>query len=108
MNKRGEPHALLTDGGKPLVRYWMEGGKMKRYDFISKDWALLPKKIRPHGMKHLRKTSASMLAKHKDFKFYIPYFLSHSPETIADKNYFEPSKEEFFEALEWLRKELIG
>ena len=55
--------------------------------------------------KLLRETSASLLADHRQYKFYVQYFLGHSPKTVADKHYVVPSDEEFFEALGWLRKQ---
>ncbi|MFM7317820.1 MAG: hypothetical protein ACKO5E_12820, partial [bacterium] len=60
------------------------------------------------GMKHLRKTSATMLGQHPQFKFYANHFLADSPKSIADKHYVIASDAEFFEALEWLRGELLG
>lgn len=60
------------------------------------------------GIKHLRKTSASVLAQHSQYKFYVLYFLADSPKGMADKHYVVPSDVEFFEALDWLRGQLLG
>jgi integrase len=115
--KEGEL-ALTTDEGNPLVRYWIpeageeKAGEMRRYDVIQSAWTRLAgkmkvKKIRL-GMKHLRKTGASMLGKHPTFKFYANHYLADSPKGMADKHYVTPNDEEFFNALEWLRGQLLG
>ncbi len=104
--------ALTTDEGKPLVRYWLEEGEMRRYDVIQSAWSRLAaktgvRKIRL-GMKHLRKTSASLLGQHPQYKFYANHFLADSPRTVADRHYVTPSDEEFFLALDWLRGQVLG
>jgi integrase len=115
--KEGEL-ALTTDEGRPLVRYWLEtpvGGAeaaMRRYDVIQSAWSRLAtrmkvKKIRL-GMKHLRKTSASLMGRHPQYKFYCNHFLADSPRTVADRSYVTPNDEEFFRALDWLRGEVLG
>ncbi|HYT88171.1 MAG TPA: hypothetical protein VEL76_05590, partial [Gemmataceae bacterium] len=58
--------------------------------------------------KHLRKTSASILGEHPQYKFYALHFLADSPKNIADRHYVKPSDEEFFQALEWLRLQVLG
>ncbi len=60
------------------------------------------------GMKHLRKTSASLLGEHPQFKFYANHFLADSPKSIADRHYVRPNDVEFFEALDWLRGQIMG
>jgi integrase len=102
--------ALTTDEGNPLVRYWLEGEAMRRYDAIQSAWTRLAgkmgvKRIRL-GMKHLRKTSASLLGQHPHYKFYANHFLADSPRTVADRHYVIPSDEEFFRALDWLRAQI--
>jgi len=104
--------ALTTDEGKPLVRLWLEESRTRRYDVIQSAWTRLAdklgvKKIRL-GMKHLRKTSASLLGQHQHYKFYANHFLADSPRTVADRHYVIPSNEEFFQALSWLRGEILG
>ena len=94
--------ALTTDEGNPLVRYWLEDGKMRRYDAIQSAWSRLATKMGGKtrlGMKHLRKTSASLLGQHPQFKFYANHFLADSPRTVADSHYVVPSDAEFFQAL---------
>lgn len=102
---------LTTDEGNPLVRYWLEDGKMRRYDVIQSAWSRLAArtggKIRL-GMKHLRKTSATILGQHPHYKFFANHYLADSPKSIADKHYVTPNDVEFFEALEWLRGQLLS
>src|SRR5205085_12106483 len=104
--------ALTTDEGKPLVRLWLEGEKMRRYDVIQSAWSRLAEKIGQRkirlGMKHLRKTSATLLGQDKHYKFYANHFLADSPRTVADRHYVVPSEEEFFTALDWLRGQVLG
>jgi integrase len=103
--------ALTTDEGNPLVRYWIEEGKMRRYDCIHSAWTRLAEKMKlPKmrlGMKHLRKTSATLLGQHPLYKFYALHFLADSPRHVADRHYVIPSDEEFFTALEWLRTRIL-
>lgn len=104
--------ALTTANGKPLVRYWVEEGKMRRYDCIHAAWVQLAQtmnlpKMRL-GMKHLRKTSATLLASHPQYKYYAAYFLADSPKGMDQRHYITPSNEEFFAALKWLRGQILG
>jgi integrase len=109
--KEGEL-ALTTDEGKPLVRFWLEGGTARRYDVIHSAWTRLTAKLKVKkirlAMKHLRKTSASLLGQHPHFKFYANHFLADSPRTMADRHYVVPSNEEFFQALDWLRGQILS
>jgi integrase len=108
--KEGEL-ALTTDEGKPLVRYWLEDGDMRRYDCIHAAWTVLPKHLKRKKMrlpmKHLRKTSATLLVQHEKYKYYSGYFLADSPKGIDQKHYIRPSEDEFFLALDWLRGQLL-
>lgn len=102
---------LLSAEGNSLVRFWLEGNAMRRYDCVQSCWWRLAakmglKKMRL-GMKHLRKTSASMLAQHPQFKFFANHFLADSPRTVADRHYVTPCDSEFFLALDWLRVQLL-
>lgn len=101
--------ALTTDEGNPLVRYWLEEGKMRRYDAIQSAWTRLGQKMGGKirlGMKHLRKSSATLLGQHPHFKFFANHFLADSPKTMADKHYVVPSEAKFFEAIDWLGDKL--
>ena len=104
--------ALLSAEGNPLVRFWLEGTVMRRYDCVQSCWWRLAakmglKKMRL-GMKHLRKTSASLLGQHPQYKFYSNHFLADSPRSVADRHYVTPSNDEFFLALDWLRQQVLG
>lgn len=102
---------LTTEEGNPLVRYWLEGSTSRRYDAVRSAWNRLADKMGQKirlGTKHLRKTSSSTLAKHPQYKFYVNHFLADSPKGMADKHYVVPSDGEFFEAVAWLRHELLG
>lgn len=103
--------ALTTDEGNPLVKYWLEGGKMRRYDAIQSTWSRLSQKMGGKirlGMKHLRKTAATLLGEHPQYKFYANHFLADSPKSIADRHYVRANDVEFFEALDWLRGQIMA
>ena len=53
-------------------------------------------------LKLLRKTGSSKLAEHPAYKYYAQYYLGHSPKTIADRHYVQPSQVEFDQAIQWL------
>jgi integrase len=104
--------ALTTDDGNPLVRYWLEEGDVRRYDVIHSAWTRLAAKLGLRkirlGMKHLRKTSATLLGQHPQYKFFANHFLADSPRSMADKHYVRPNGEEFFLALDWLRGQVLA
>jgi hypothetical protein len=58
-------------------------------------------------MKHLRKTSATLLAENERFKYYVGHFLADSPKGMDQRHYVKPSDAEFFLALDWLRGQLL-
>lgn len=103
---------LTTEEGNPLVKEWLEDGKYRKYDAIRSAWFRLTGKMGLEknrlGMKHLRKTSASLLGEHPQFKFYTTYFLADSPTGMAARHYVTPNDAEFFEALDWLRGQIMG
>jgi integrase len=103
---------LTTDEGNPLVKEWLEDGKYRKYDAIRSAWHRLAEKMGMKksrlGMKHLRKTSASLLGEHPQYKFYATHFLADSPKHMTEKHCVKPSEAEFFEALNWLRGRMLG
>jgi integrase len=109
--KEGEL-TLTSEQGNPLVRYWLENGAMRRYDLIHAGWMRLAEKLTMKkfrlGMKHLRKTSSTILGQHPQYKFYTTHFLADSPKHMTEKHYVKPSDDEFFAALGWLRKQILG
>ena len=84
---------LTTEKGNPLVSYKLVDGKLKRYDAIQSAWTRMGKGRL--GMKHLRKTGATLLGQHPHYKFFANHFLADSPKTMADKHYVVPSQAEF-------------
>ena len=92
---------LTTEEGNPLVKEWLEDGKYRKYDAIRSAWFRLAEKMglkkMKLGLKHLRKTSASLLGEHPQFKFYATHFLADSPKHMTEKHYVKPSEAEFFE-----------
>jgi integrase len=102
---------LTTEKGNPLVRYRLVDGEFSRYDAIQSAWNRLAEQMGGKtrlSMKHLRKTSATLLGEHPQYKFYTTYFLGDSPKHMTDKHYVKPSDAEFFEALGWLRRQIMG
>jgi hypothetical protein len=103
---------LTSDEGKPLVKEWLDGGRYRKYDVIRSAWERLAKRMGMKrsrlGLKHFRKTSASLLGEHPQFKYYTTHFLADSPKHMTEKHYVRPSETEFFEALEWLRGQILG
>lgn len=106
------PLVLLDDQGRPVVERWMEGGKMLKRDSIDPAWRRVARKMgrsnQRLGMKHLRKTAASILATHPQYKYYSENFLGHAPKGVANTHYVKPSNAEFSEALDWLRIQFLG
>ncbi|RUL89420.1 tyrosine-type recombinase/integrase [Tautonia sociabilis] len=107
----GDP-VLTTGAGNPLVKEWLDGGKYRKYDAVRSAWMRLAEKMGMKknrlGLKHLRKTSASLLGEHPQYKYYATHFLADSPRHMTEKHYVKPSEAEFIEALEWLRGRLLG
>lgn len=103
--------ALATTEGNPLVKYWLDQGKLRRYDAVQSAYNRLAARmgLAKHrlGIKHLRKTSATLLGKHPAYKFYANHFLADSPKGMADRHYVVPSGEEFCAALAWLRQQYL-
>ena len=60
------------------------------------------------GMKHLRKTSATVLGQHPQYKFYATYFLADSPKGWINAITSSRVRAEFFSASVWLRGQLLG
>jgi len=108
LNEKGSPRMLVTGKGKPLVPMAESNGRMARTDNIRSAYRRLLDRLKiANGkpLKLIRKTSATILGRHPQYKFYAQYFLAHSPGTVADRHYVEPSTQEFFAALDWLRQQ---
>jgi integrase len=101
---------LLNENGKPLKQTGLTDKGHTNNDNIKsaymrllRDQLKIPEAQRK-PLKLIRKTSASLLERHRDFGRYAQYFLGHSPRTIAEKHYVQPSIDNFDEALSWLRE----
>jgi integrase len=108
LNERGARRVLVTANGKPLVPVCHRAGRLVRTDNIRSAYRRLLVRLKINDgkpLKLIRKTSATILGQHPQYKFYAQYFLAHSPGSVADKHYVVPSTEEFFAALDWLRQQ---
>jgi hypothetical protein len=59
------------------------------------------------SFKHLRKSAATMLGSHGEYRAYAQYFLGHAPDTVADRHYVRPNQERFDCAVNWLRDQFL-
>jgi hypothetical protein len=96
---RGEGQLVLTsDKGEPLVSYSLEDDRFARYDVIQSAWNRPSEKrggkIRL-SMKHLRKMSASLLGKHRQYSLYTSHFLADSPRRTTERHYVGPERRRF-------------
>lgn len=106
-NRDGD-RVLLSEEGNRLVKYSMDDGDLDRYDLIAQAYRNLRERVGiDKPLKVFRKTSADILEKHKDYGRFYHFFLAHSPKSLGEKHYVTPSEDLFFEALEWLRSEVI-
>lgn len=100
-NRSDDPErVLLTASGGPWVA--------PHSDRFSSSWGRFQRRMRGQGVeipasKLIRKTSATLLESHEHFGRYYRYFLGHAPDSIADKHYVVPSREQFDKAVDWLR-----
>lgn len=97
---------LLTKTGKQWVVSKYDGDKYTNSNSIGTNYKRTSTEAGvKFSPKQLRTTAANMLGKHPQYKFYHDYFLGHSPRTVSEKHYLQPSDQEFFEALAWLEKQ---
>ena len=87
-------HVLVTKSGRP----WVDR-KTRNTDSVRTEFDKLRARL---PFKHLRKTSATALGSHPEFRAYAQYFLGHAPETVADTHYVRPSQKQFDLAVSWL------
>jgi hypothetical protein len=84
-------------------------GKLERYDTVQAAYSRLTERVKiAKPLKVFRKTSSSALEEHDVYGRYAQYFLAQSPGTVAERHYVKPSEGQFFAALDWLRKKLLG
>lgn len=101
-----DKRVLLNANGKPLRnRQIRENGTTTNFDNIRMAYDRLTKKLKQKKaktLKHIRKTSASILESHETFGRYAQHFLGHAPQSITQKHYVKPSDDLFDKAVEWL------
>ena len=100
---------LTFEDGNRLVVYRVPKGEFKRYDLIGQAYNNIRKRVGvTKPIKVFRKTSANTLDQHRVYRSFCPYFLAHAPRTVTEISYVgTPPEELFFEAIEWLREELL-
>jgi integrase len=105
--RSGTGRVLLTESGLPYVRKELRDGKLMKADGFASNWVHVKKRLKLNrSLKQLRKLGASILDTHPVYGRFVSYFLGHSPRTVADKNYRQPSQDLFDEAVTWLGEQL--
>ena len=106
--RSGQDRVLLTEGGQPFVRTSLRtDGKQVKADGFASNFVHVKKRLKlQRSLKQLRKLGASLLGTHKDYGRFTSYFLGHSPRTVADRHYVQPSQVLFDEAVLWLGEQL--
>ncbi len=103
--RSADPERVLVNRyGGPLKAETVQDGKFNKRDAISNAFLRLCETagIDDLTFKHLRKSGASTLRKHREYKSYDWIYLGHSPRSIAERHYSEESQELFDEAIHWL------
>jgi integrase len=100
---------LTSEHGNRLVSYQVPKGEFQRYDLIGHAYNIVRKRAGiAKPIKVFRKTSANILDQHRVYRSFCPYFLAHAPRTVTEISYLgTPPEELFFEAIDWLREELL-
>lgn len=94
-----------TSNGQPMYCCWYENGKMKKKDLLSSYWQRLkPKPTITLGK--FKSVASTELKKKAILRSYVEYFLGHAASKLSDIHYSAEIDEPFFEALEFIRKEL--
>jgi integrase len=93
---------LTTGSGKPMVTSELVAGREKKTDTIQKAWRQIKTSCKTLAYKHLRKTSATLLAGHRDFATVADLFLGHSPKTVSEIHYKKAPLELLADAVRWL------
>jgi hypothetical protein len=98
---------FTTKTGKPLyeTRY-NDDGKPVIKDMFRLYWSRLePKPVIP--LKAFRSIGATTLNTDKVYRQYKDYYLAHAPRTVADQHYAAEADKPFFDALEFIRTEVL-
>ena len=96
---------LVNRNGRPLV--WDEvgenGKRYKKNDSVKNRFDRLRSGVGIRkSLRHLKKTSASMIRGNPRYASLESLFLGHAPQTISDKHYAAPPQELLDEAIMWL------
>jgi integrase len=109
VNRHGDPLALVSSDGKPLLRKsYNAKGQLTKADAVRSAFNRVVRNLKNEGttiegtLKHLRKTSASKLETHDVFGRYTGYFLGHAPQSVANRHYVVPDQKQFNAAVTWL------
>jgi integrase len=102
-NDRGNQVVLTTANGKLLVQPRRVDNVRSAYRYLCKRAALQCDK----PLMLLRKTGATLLARHKAHRAFVETYLAHAPRTVADTFYVRPSPKQFWRALAWLRRVIL-
>ncbi len=99
---------LLSSSGTELYRSWYgEDGKPHVKDLIALQW----KRKNPAGvytLEELRRLPAQLLSDHEVFKSYVEFFLGQSDGMNVARMFYAPESQKlFYEALEWLRAQIV-
>lgn len=100
--------ALLTREGNPLkIEQINSKQKLSKSDAIRLALRRLSEKSEvPFTMKMLKKSAASLLRNHREYRGLESLFLDHAPTSMADKHYTGIPQELLDEAIAWLGQEL--
>lgn len=90
---------LVTQSGRPWVCRRETNIDSIRIEF---------EKLKPAlSFKYLRKTAATKLGSHPEYRAYAQHFLGHAPSNVADSHYVRPDQPIFDLAIRWLREQLL-
>jgi integrase len=100
---------LLTQSGQPWQVTEDRDGRLFHSDKVASNlkWYMRKAGIKKPP-KALRATAAQLLTNHATYKFYAQYFLGQAPDSVTGRHYTRPSDTEFWEALGWLRQQVLG
>jgi integrase len=103
-----EDRVLLTRDGKPLKTESIdERNKFKKTDAVRLTLRRLVAKTGVRfTMKMLKKTAASLLRNHREYRGLESLFLDHAPVSVSDRHYAGVPQDLLDEAIEWLGSEL--
>lgn len=116
-HRSGQDRVLLTKSNRPWVRKELINGRVVQCDSLAEVYRRFAVHFGPvKPMKHLRKTSATLLENHvvtlpsgevvNPYSGCVTLFLGHSPRSIAAKHYAAPPQALFDAAVQWLGEQL--